>query len=61
MRTVLRGGKPLIVKDLRAHLRRDVGLEEFKYWTALVGRRFARCVALCTLCCCCRTTALWRS
>ena len=40
MRTVLRGGKPQIVKDVRAHLGRDVGLEEFKYWTALVGSAF---------------------
>ena len=36
VRTVLRGGKPDIVKDMRAHLGRDVSLEEFKYWTALV-------------------------
>ena len=38
-RTVLRGGKPQIVKDVRAHLGRDLGLDEFKYWTAVVRRR----------------------
>ena len=35
-RNVLRGGKPNVVKDVRAMLGRDISLEEFKYWTALV-------------------------
>ena len=34
---VLRGGKPNIVKNVREEIERDITLEEFKYWTALVG------------------------
>jgi hypothetical protein len=37
-RNVLRGGKPEIVGDVRAYLGRDLPLDEFKYWTALVRR-----------------------
>lgn len=33
---VLRGGKPQIVKNVREELERDLPLEEFKHWTALV-------------------------
>ena len=33
---VLRGGKPQIVKNVREELERDLSLEEFKHWTALV-------------------------
>ncbi|CAL8465237.1 g4772 [Coccomyxa elongata] len=36
-RNVLRGAKPHIVKDVRAMLGRDISLEEFKYWTAMVA------------------------
>ena len=35
-RSVLRGGKPEIVRDMRARLGRELPLEDFKYWTALV-------------------------
>lgn len=35
-RNVLRGAKPHVVKDVRALLGRDISLEDFKYWTALV-------------------------
>lgn len=33
---VLRGGKPQIVKNVGEELERDLSLEEFKHWTALV-------------------------
>ena len=35
-RNVLRGAKPHVVKDVRGLLGRDISLEDFKYWTALV-------------------------
>lgn len=35
-RNVLRGAKPHIVKDVREHLGKDLSLDNFKYWTALV-------------------------
>ena len=41
-RNVLRGGKPEIVKDVRFYLGRELSLEEFKYWTALV-RTLRKC------------------
>ena len=33
---VLRGGKPNIVKNVREEIERDLTLEEFRHWTALV-------------------------
>ncbi len=33
---VLRGGKPHIVKNVKEELERDLSLDEFRYWTAVV-------------------------
>ena len=33
---VLRGGKPHIVKNVKEEIERDLSLDEFRYWTAVV-------------------------
>lgn len=33
---VLRGGKPQIVKNVKEEIERDLSLDEFRHWTALV-------------------------
>ena len=33
---VLRGGKPHIVKNVKEEIERDLSLDEFRYWTAIV-------------------------
>lgn len=33
---VLRGGKPHIAKNVREEVERDLPLDEFRYWTAVV-------------------------
>ena len=39
---VLRGGKPHIVKNVKEEIERDLSLDEFRYWTAVVRRAAQR-------------------